>query len=295
MIRRIGLELENNWKFGFIPNGFDSKEKAMKTLARLGYKGIEFLWGFGERSDILSAEDLMLASKRCSTHGLKITDIHCGEDFVTLDDNIRKERTKLVQAKIEVVKEAGIDMINQFTGPAYWNETPLKLGREIKEGRAWSGVIESFNEIISTAEKNSVYVSVEACSGMLCSDYYSIKELLDRISSKYLVVTMDPSWYELAQNDVGWVIHRLGDKIRHVHLKDSIGVPGVELRDYMFPMLGEGMVDWREFFRALKDIGYDKFLSVEFETTNYFTNVLSRNGSQAAEISMAQLEKLTTM
>ncbi|MFI5420618.1 MAG: sugar phosphate isomerase/epimerase family protein, partial [Nitrososphaerales archaeon] len=150
--------MDNKWKIGFIPIGFASNERALDTLSRLGYSGVEFLWGFGGSTNLHSATEVSNTAKLASKYGMKITDIHCGEDFVTLDENVRKERTRLVQSKIETVRAAGIDMINQFTGPAYWNATPLKLGRDIKEGRAWSGVIESFNDIISTAEKNDMYV-----------------------------------------------------------------------------------------------------------------------------------------
>lgn len=283
-----------SWKFGYVPEGFESKEQTVSILSSLGYRAVEYIWGFGERSDFCAPSEVIEVANLSRGKGLVVSDVHCGEDFVTLDENLRKEKIRSVKEKIKIVKQAGIPMINQFTGPAYWTSKPLKLGREVSEGRAWSMVLDAFNEIIGTAEENEVYVGVEACSGMLCHDYYTIQELLRRISSKYLVVTMDPSWYQLAGNDIPWLVGRLSDKIKHVHLKDVVGVPGNELQEYMFPLLGEGVIDWKSFFTALEQINYDGYLSVEFESMHYFRRILDGEGARAAEISMELLKKLTS-
>ena len=83
-----------------------------------------------------------------------------------------------------------------------------------------------------------------------------------------------------------------GEKIRHVHLKDVIGSPGVSGGDFMFPLLGEGMVDWKIFLKALDEIGYKGFLSVEFESFKYYRNLLNSDPVKAARISMEQVKKL---
>lgn len=71
-----------------------------------------------------------------------------------------------------------------------------------------------------------MYLAVEAVFGMVCHDYYTLKELLRQINSNWLVVNLDPSHYVLYGNDIEWVIKRLNNKIKHVHLKDVIGKPG---------------------------------------------------------------------
>jgi sugar phosphate isomerase/epimerase len=46
--------------------------------------------------------------------------------------------------------------------------------------------------------------------------------------------------------------HRaVGDRIKHVHLKDSAGLPGRDGETFIFPLLGEGQVDWVSFFAAM--------------------------------------------
>ena len=55
-----------------------------------------------------------------------------------------------------------------------------------------------------------------------------------------------------------WLITQWGNRIAHVHIKDGIGIP--QLGKFVFPLLGEGRVNWKQFFEALEEIGYDGFL-----------------------------------
>jgi sugar phosphate isomerase/epimerase len=70
--------------------------------------------------------------------------------------------------------------------------------------------------------------------------------------------------------------------VRHVHVKDAFGRPGVFGETFTFPFLGEGMVDWKAFFVALLETGYSGFLSVEFENDIYLNNVCDGDWAEAA-------------
>jgi len=63
-------------------------------------------------------------------------------------------------------------------------------------------------------------------------------------------------------------------------------------QDFIFPLLGEGLVDWPAFLAALDEVGYDGFLTVEFESFNYYRTVLADDPSRAAAISMEQIRAL---
>ena len=60
----------------------------------------------------------------------------------------------------------------------------------------------------------------------------------------------------------------------------------------MFPLLGEGLVQWKEFFAALERIGYKGFMSVEFESFRYYSRILGNDPVKAARLCMSQLEQL---
>jgi sugar phosphate isomerase/epimerase len=127
-----------------------------------------------------------------------------------------------------------------------------------------------------------VIVTVEPVFGMLVHDYYTVRELLGYFDSKHLGVNLDPSHFALYGNDVAWSVRRLGKRVKHVHVKDAFGRPGVFGETFYFPFLGEGVVDWRAFFAALREVDYQGFLSLEFENDSYFNNVCDGDWSVAA-------------
>jgi len=282
------------WKLSFLAS-LDFRlweaERVASELSKLGYEGVEWtLSHFNPKSK--SLDELQHVIYVTKKYGLEVSEIVVQQDVVTLDEKVRMDRIDLVRECIKATDQVGVNIINLFTGPAPWDPNAPRIPTNITEGKAWSLVYEAFNEFVCEAEKHEVYLAVEAVFGHLCHDYYTIKELLDYFDSKYLCVNMDPSHYVLYRNDLPWVVKRLGDKIKHVHMKDVIGRPGVHGEDFMFPLLGEGMIDWKEFLGALKSIGYDGFLSVEFESFKYYNTILNKDPLKAAKISLNNLKRL---
>jgi sugar phosphate isomerase/epimerase len=64
------------------------------------------------------------------------------------------------------------------------------------------------------------------------------------------------------------------------------------MQRFVFPLLGEGKVDWRAFKQALIDIGYKGVMSVEFESFSCLEKVLDGNMEEAARISIRDIRKL---
>jgi sugar phosphate isomerase/epimerase len=65
-------------------------------------------------------------------------------------------------------------------------------------------------------------------------------------------------------------------------VKDSFGRPGALGRDFEFPILGEGIVDWKRFFTCLREVDYDGYLSLEFENDTYLRNVCNGDWTKVA-------------
>jgi len=178
-----------------------------------------------------------------------------------------------------------------MTGPAPWVPDPVIVGRDISESAAWEQVFEAYEAFIDAARQANVVLSVENVWGMVAHDFYTLKFLIDYFADPHLKVNLDPSHGILYGNmDVAWVVTQWGDRIEHIHLKDAIGVP--VMGQFVFPLLGEGLVNWKAFFAALDDIGYDGFCSVEFESFEYYRQVLASNPEAAAKLSLEQTEAL---
>jgi len=278
-----------DWKASFIPNYTNNAQEALDVLSRCGYKGVEWIGyiHFNTRDELKNLAELT------RKNGMEVANIMCSSDLVVPDDAKRAERVKYTVDKIEAARYASIDKVNLFSGPAEWDPSAQKIGKDFPEGTAWKNLVESFTTIMDAAEKNDIMITFEAAFGMLVHDFYTLQEFLSYFGSKNLAVNLDPSHMVLYGNDVVYAVRRLGKRIKHVHVKDAVGKPGTQNENFMFPMLGEGVTDWKGFFDALSEVGYDGFLSVEFESDNYLRNVWGGEWARAAEASKEQLDKIT--
>lgn len=276
--------------------GFSRMEPAevVAILKQLGYGGVEWtLAHFNPRTTSKQQRRELIEVTRDA--GLAATEIVVQQDLVSLDENVRRDRIDLVKECIEAAQEAGVGILNVFSGPAPWNPKAPKLGSDISEAQAWDQVIEAYTELAALAEAAQVRLAVEAVFGMLVRDYYTLHQLLTAVDSPFLLVNFDPSHLVLYRNDPVWVIRQLGGRIVHCHLKDVAGVPPPPADSFIFPLLGEGNVPWGAVLDALNEIAYEGYLSVEFESFKYYQTVLGEDPAKAAGLSMEQCKALLTL
>ncbi len=283
----------NTEKVGFdVCLGFTAMEpeEVLRTLSEIGYKAVEWtLAHLDPRTK--SVKEIKQVVDLTKQYDMEVSEVVVQQDLVVLDENMRKKTTDFVLQCIQTFSEAGITTINLFTGPKAWQSDAPRIGKDITEGKAWDMVYKAFDIFVPQAEKFKVNLAVEPVFCMLCHDYYTTRPLIDNYDSDYLGVNLDPSHDVLAGNlDVGWIVKSWGNKIKHVHLKDAVGiqVPG----KFIFPLLGEGNVDWTSFFKALDEINYDGYLSVEFESFKYYEQILGSDIKKVAVLSWDNLKKL---
>ncbi len=218
--------------------------------------------------------------------GMQVSEVVVQQDYVSTSDSTRADRISFTSECIEAAAAAGVGNINLFTGPEPWNPSAAVLGRDVLEETAWQMVFDAFDTLTPVAESSGVDLAVEPVLCMLVHDLPSVTPLLERYDSSRLSVNLDPSHLALYRNDIPQAIRSLGPRIRHVHLKDAVGEPSFTREgEFLFPLLGEGLVNWSEFFAALDDVGYSGFMSVEFESFKYLDTVLGGNIEEAARVS----------
>lgn len=274
------------WRISFVPYYMTSPGRwkspepgqAIRVLRRAGYDAVE--WMLGQHFN--NTQDVRRLVTRTKKAGLAVSDIMCWQDLVSGDRAARAKSVSLLKDMAAVAGELSVPVMNVFTGPMTWNPGASRVGRDISEGEAWTSVVDCFSSVVEAAEKADIVVTVEPVFGMLVHDYYTMKELLGHFDSKHIGVNIDPSHLALYANDPAWAVRRLGSRVKHIHVKDAFGKPGVFGETFSFPFLGEGIVDWKSFFLALKDTAYSGFLSIEFENDQYLNNVCDGDWAVAA-------------
>ena len=269
-------------KKGFLANGEMlgwEPEKLMSFIKETGYDAVELI------ADVIFAggKDGKSFRDAADKYGVIISEILAQHDYVLKDANERKNSIELTKEHIKKSAEMGVNVVNLFTGPVPWVEYPVRVGANISMTDAWNYVFDAFDEVLPVAEKEGVKIAVENVWGMLVHDFYTNQFLINHYNCDNLGVNLDPSHDILyGNNDASFIVKSWGKKIFHVHIKDAVGVAGGG--KFVFPLIGEGNVDFGAFFAALEQIGYDGCASVEFESWAYRKNILG--GSHAAAAKM---------
>ncbi len=273
----------------------NSIAEVAKCLRGLGYAAVEYKeTSFNPEANI--EDEFKRAVNVSRDNGMDVS------NFVILrnasDPQIKDKTIEDVTGCIRACAAAGIDTLNLTAGAMPPEVAPPGGGKWWLSKRpaitaAWDNSSACFEQYLRVAEECKVYLAVEACVGQIVHDYYTTLELLRRFDSQYLRLTLDPSHYLLYGNDIPWAIRQLGDKIKHVHLKDAVGGPGRFGRDFLFPILGEGAINWSEFFEALEAIDYNGYVSAEFESFKYMDEVLGNDPAKAAELTMQSIKGIT--
>lgn len=139
---------------------------------------------------------------------------------------------------------------------------------------------EACEELGEYGDEIGVYIAIE--TGPEKTE--TLKKFLDSLKSRSVAVNYDPANLVMVTGDDPVKgVYTLKDYIVHTHAKDGImkkqtdpeiiynffaegGIGDLRLEDYFEEVpLGKGQVDFKAYLAALRDIGYDGFLTIERE------------------------------
>ena len=263
--------------------GLDSENKvrdSLTTLSRLGYTGVDW-----KNTCFDPGQDMTMQLKRAKHIADDMGMATCSAVILgnMMDEN-RDTFLKNITAYIRSCAEAGIPNVN--TAPGGAPDTP----------ESWGRLTDFLEKTMRVCEECGVDLALESVVGCLVHDFPTTQKLFSLYDNKHLRLTLDPSHYHMYKSDIPAAIRSLGaEKIAHVHLKDAIGdvaEGGVFPKEWIFPLLGEGNIDWNGFFAALDDVGYDGYMAVEFEAWRYMENILGGSVKDAARLSMQSVNAI---
>ena len=287
--------MQRQWKTAFLTIlDYQTMPAAevIDSLKRVGYEGIEWTvkGHFDPDRGIAPLKDLVARTRDA---GMGVSQVMDHKDLICLDEGKRQETIQRTVRVIEAAGECGIAAVSVLTGPAIWEPGYVVVGQDMSEGAAWEQACDALETFSNAAAQAGTTITSEAVYGMLAHDFYTHRYLLEKVPHPAHRINFDPSHHVLyGLEDMKWMIHEFKDRISHVHIKDGIGVP--ELRKFVFPLLGEGRVDWKAFFTALEEIDYRGYCSLEYESFRFYRQVLKNNPEAAAQLLLDQLNALLT-
>ena len=236
----------NNWIFGSL-----SIKKVVKSIARIGFKGIELV---GEPKYYNSKE----IRKIIENYGMRIISI-CGK-FPSTKQNralchpnhlMRQKAIDYVKTCIEFALEVGARSVLIVPETIGRGEYFVSKDEDLKRA------IESISKITTLTTPTNILLTIEplnhhlAC--LVCNLDDAIK-MAKEVNHPNIRVVADTFHMQNEEPDgVDSAIRRGGAYwIQHIHFADSSReVPGL------------GTLDWRKIFRSLLDINYKGYISLE--------------------------------
>lgn len=258
----------SNFSIGVIIDSFRTDTAtAVKKAASCGAQGIQVYATNGEMApENMTPAKITAFKDLVASNGLVVSAL-CGDlggGFGNKEENgWRVEKSKRI---LDLAKEIGTDVVTTHIGvvPQDKNHDRYKIMQEACfELSRYADSIGSHFAIETGPETSAV-----------------LKEFLDSLDSTGVGVNLDPANLVMVTgDDPAGAVHNLAKYIVHTHAKDGkqlfykdpeivYGVVKSSLvtgPSFLEVPLGEGSVPWDNYLKALNDIGYKGFLTIERE------------------------------
>ena len=254
-------------KIGVIAESFRKPfPQAIKEARALGADGVQAYAGRAFPFDGAKSK-LSEIKKITEGEGLCFSAI-CGDFGCAM--YYERDRSMIDREKriLEMAKELGTDVVTTHIG----------VVPENKDCVQYESMYAVCKELADFAKSLGGHFAVETGPEKASV----LKSFLDELGSDGVAVNLDPANLVMcAGDDPVQAVYTLRDYIVHTHAKDGIQIKKVDTRALYAPQyygltpcswdairevpLGKGGVDWNKYLDALREIGYDGYLTIERE------------------------------
>ncbi len=264
--------MEIKMKIGVITDCFKKNTReSIKLAGELGLSGVQIYATGGEFSpDALSDKDIAEYKKLLSDSGLVVSAL-CGDmgghGFEIEEDNAERiEKTKRI---IDLAHELGSSVVTTHIGviPADKNDP------------RYSVMLRALKACGDYARTRGVTLAIETGP-----EFAPVLNDFVRSAGDGVGVNLDPANFVMVTGqDPAEAVRLIREKIVHTHLKDgkrlrendaeavyhAFAKGGIEAisagEGFIETPVGEGEVNWDEYIAALREVGFDGFLTIERE------------------------------
>lgn len=264
----------NRFPIGVLLDSFGLPfSEALETAASMGIQGVQLFAVSGEMApENFTPSRINEKRMMISSYGLEVSAV-CGDlgghGFTRAGENpLKIERSKRI---VDLALELGTKIITTHIGVI-----PEDAGSD-----TYKVLQDACNTLAEYSHMNSAFFAIE--TGPETASV--LRKFLDSLDNPGLAVNLDPANFVMVTGqDPVEAVRILGSYIVHTHAKDGVmlrktdpkiiydhfadgGIGDLRLDQYFKEVpLGEGDVPFPAYLRALKDIGYTGYLTIERET-----------------------------
>jgi len=232
--------------------------ETIRLFSEIGYEGIEIRCAEDGHIDPERITDEQIKEIRKAAHDAGI-EIACltpyYKNYLTPEE--REKSIAGMKRTIEVAAALDCKRVRSYGGI-----TPPK-NRSASE--VWRRTVEGIRIVAEFAERFGVTICIENHAGTLTMSARETADFVADVNHPNVGILYDHAWVRVAGRETASeAVQIMKPYIRHVHVKDWKFVGG-DTENRRACLLGEGDIEWREVISALLAIGYDGFLSDEYE------------------------------
>lgn len=168
-----------------------------------------------------------------------------------------KEAEKLIKNAIDKTS----DLETNFLGGVLHGGIGVFSGNPLSETEK-NTIVEVWSSVADYAKEKGVNIAVEPINryeSYVCNTAENVLELIEKTEKDNLFLHLDTFHMNIEENNFRDPILLANQKLKHIHVTESHR-----------GMLGEGTVNWNQFFDALKEINFEGNLVLE----NFSSSIL---------------------
>ncbi|MBV8895662.1 MAG: sugar phosphate isomerase/epimerase [Acidobacteriaceae bacterium] len=231
------------WSAAFTAEHFPK----LKTIRDYGFDGVEVSLFKPEE---FPANEIRRALEENGLECTVCSVLLPGFSLISPDENIRRTTIHHLSACIEKTAEAGAKII---AGPLYH---PVGSFSGIRRTESeWTNAVCGYRELAPVLERNRVHLCIEPLNRFetyFLNTTADAVRLCDEVNHPYVGILWDTFHANIEEKNLHDSLVSAARHLKHVHTcENDRGTPG------------SGHVDWNGVFRALTEIGYDGWLTIE--------------------------------
>lgn len=242
-------------------------EEAVKRIASLGYKGVDF-WAYSPHlgPDLYDKKRREEVQKLVSTLGLEITGLSVNGGTLALhlnfshpDPQVREHTFNYYKEVIELAQDVGAPLVNLISGH-------LVFG--VSRTQAWKWNRENIKKLCEEAEKKDITLALHTltpCESEVIVTLEDTLQLKEEIGSERLKLLIDTADQNVTEPNLVSCVKKVAKDLVYVHVNDNLG----EKRGDVHLPPGRGNINWKLFLRTLKEVEYRDWLLVQVHSIGY--------------------------
>jgi sugar phosphate isomerase/epimerase len=254
-------------KLAFSTNAYlkYSFAEAVRRLAAIGYPGVEIMADVPHAWPACLLEEQKQAIRQAlAANQLAISNINAFMMNAISDPRQRYWHPSWIepdrhyrQIRIDHTRRA-LTFARELGAPCITTEP----GGPLEPGGSWSAALRLFVEglkpVAEHAEKEGVLLLIEPEPDLIVETADQFEELMRHVDSPAVGLNFDIGHFYCVGDEPAPTVHRLAKYIRHFHLED---IAATRVHHHLIP--GEGAIDCPATLRAIRDIGYDGWMTIE--------------------------------